>query len=98
MDSGFRRNDKVGIFGLFASSSTFYQTGFLIMPIYEFECSACRHVYERVMKVGEAYENLTCPECGVQQPKKLIGSCSFHSRERYEERLARRMAARAQEK
>jgi len=68
------------------------------MPIYEFECSACRHVYERVMKVGEACENLTCPECGAAKPKKLIGTCSFHSRERYEERLARRMAARAQEK
>jgi Arc/MetJ family transcription regulator len=30
--------------------------------------------------------------------KKLIGSCSFHRRERYEEGLARRMSARAQQK
>jgi putative FmdB family regulatory protein len=72
--------------------------GTSIMPIYEFECSACHHVFERVMKVSEAWENLTCPECSAAQPKKLIGSCSFHSRERYEEGLARRMSARAQEK
>ncbi len=40
---------------------------------------------------------LACPSCGVVNPKKLIGRTSFHSRERYEERLARRMAARAAE-
>jgi putative FmdB family regulatory protein len=68
------------------------------MPIYEFECSACNHVFERVMKVGEAYDDLTCAKCGAAKPKKIIGSCSFHSRERYEERLARRMASRMQEK
>ena len=68
------------------------------MPIYEFECSACNHIFERFMKVGEDYECLTCPECSAIKPKKLIGSCSFHSRERYEERLAGRMAARAQQK
>lgn len=68
------------------------------MPIYEFECSACSHVFERVMKVGEAYDDLTCVKCGAAKPKKIIGSCSFHSRERYEERLARRMASRMQPK
>ena len=68
------------------------------MPIYEFECSVCSHIFERLMKVGEDHENLTCPECGAVNPQKVIGRTSFHSRERYEERLARRMAARAQEK
>jgi putative FmdB family regulatory protein len=68
------------------------------MPIYEFECTACSHIFERFMKIGEGYEDLTCPECGALKPKKLIGSCRFHSRERFEERLARRMAARTQQK
>ncbi|MCX5844814.1 MAG: zinc ribbon domain-containing protein [Deltaproteobacteria bacterium] len=67
------------------------------MPLYEFECSACKHIFERVMKVGEDHEGLPCPECGVANPKKVIGRTSFHSRERYEERLARRMAARTAE-
>lgn len=68
------------------------------MPIYEFECSACGHLYERFMKVAEKYESLICSECGAVNPKKLVASCSFHSRERYEEGLANRMAARARHK
>ena len=67
------------------------------MPIYEFECTACRHVFERFMKVSEDQEDVTCPKCGATNPKKLIGRASFHSRERFEERLARKMAARQAE-
>ena len=67
------------------------------MPIYEFECIACKHIFERFMKVDEDQEGLTCPKCGAMNPRKLIGRASFHSRERFEERLARRMAARQSE-
>ena len=67
------------------------------MPIYEFECISCKHVFECFMKVDEDQKDLTCPECGAINPKKLIGRTSFHSRERFEERLARRMAARQAE-
>ena len=67
------------------------------MPIYEFECIPCKHVFERFMKVDEDQEGLTCPKCGAMNLKKLIGRTSFHSRERFEERLARRMAARQAE-
>ena len=67
------------------------------MPLYEFECSACAHIFERVMKVDEDLGGLACPACGAVNPRKLIGRTRFHSRERYEERLARRMAARAAE-
>ena len=68
------------------------------MPIYEFECTACKHSFERFMKVDEDLEGVTCPKCGAMNPKKLIGRVSFHSRERFEERLARRMAARQESK
>ena len=67
------------------------------MPIYEFECVTCKNIFECFMKVREGQEGLACPACGAFNPKKLIGRTSFHSRERYEERLARRMAARAAE-
>jgi len=67
------------------------------MPIYEFECSTCNHIFERLMKVGEDQGILACPACGAMNLKKLIGCTRFHSRERFEERLARRMAARAAE-
>ena len=64
------------------------------MPIYEFECTACKHIFESLMKVGESEEAQACPACGAANTTKLIGRTSFHSRERFEERLGRRMAAR----
>jgi putative FmdB family regulatory protein len=67
------------------------------MPIYEFECSSCKDIFELLMKVGEDKEGVTCPKCGARNPRELIGRTSFHSRERYEERLTRRMAARRAE-
>ena len=67
------------------------------MPLYEFECTACAHVFERVMKVNEDMGSLACPACGVLNPKKIIGRTCFHSRERFQERLGRRMAARTAE-
>ena len=42
------------------------------MPIYEFECKKCSHVFERFMKIEEGYEELACPACGVKDPKKLV--------------------------
>lgn len=68
------------------------------MPIYEFECSVCKHGFERFMKIAEDYQELHCPECGASHPKKLVASCSFHSRERFEERLSNKMASRVQNK
>jgi len=44
------------------------------MPIYEFECAKCVHVYERFMKIDEPYDDLECPSCGAKKPKKLVTS------------------------
>ncbi|MBA4423523.1 MAG: hypothetical protein C0390_10585 [Syntrophus sp. (in: bacteria)] len=38
------------------------------MPIYEYQCAACGHVFERIMKVGET--DPACPVCGTQKAKK----------------------------
>lgn len=42
------------------------------MPIYEYECIACGHCFERIMKVGE--EAPACPACGAEQPKRRINA------------------------
>ena len=42
------------------------------MPIYEFECKNCSHVFEWLMKIEENYEELACPTCGVKKLKKLV--------------------------
>jgi putative FmdB family regulatory protein len=38
------------------------------MPIYEYQCPTCGHVFERIMKVGE--EDPACPACRVKEVKK----------------------------
>jgi putative FmdB family regulatory protein len=40
------------------------------MPIYEYECTACGHLFERLMKVGE--EGAACPACGTKATKKRV--------------------------
>ncbi|MFA4917035.1 MAG: zinc ribbon domain-containing protein [Syntrophales bacterium] len=42
------------------------------MPIYEFECPKCTHVFERLMKIEEDYGDLACPKCGAKELKKLV--------------------------
>ena len=39
------------------------------MPIYEYGCSKCEVVFERLLKISEAEKPLTepCPECGSQE-------------------------------
>jgi putative FmdB family regulatory protein len=43
-----------------------------VMPIYEYECTACDHLFERIMKVGE--ENPPCPDCGGPEVRRLVTS------------------------
>mgnify|MGYP001566887518 FL=1 len=40
------------------------------MPIYEYECWACGHCFERIMKVGE--EAPVCPVCGEKETEKRV--------------------------
>lgn len=42
------------------------------MPVYEYECRSCGHIFERLQKVGEGYEDLACPECMTKNPRKLV--------------------------
>jgi putative FmdB family regulatory protein len=40
------------------------------MPIYEYACTACGHLFERIMKIGEKAPG--CPVCGVKETKKRV--------------------------
>lgn len=44
------------------------------MPIYEFECSKCRIIFEKLAPMGSTGEGLTCPECGGSQLRKCIST------------------------
>lgn len=42
------------------------------MPIYEFRCVHCGHVYELLTRLDESGENLECPECKGIGGRKLM--------------------------
>ena len=46
------------------------------MPIYEYQCDACGHVFDSLQKISEA--PLTkCPDCGAESLKKLVSAPAF---------------------
>jgi putative FmdB family regulatory protein len=46
------------------------------MPIYEYQCEACGHVFESLQKVSEA--PLTkCPDCGAEALTKMVSAPAF---------------------
>lgn len=46
------------------------------MPIYEYQCQACEHVFDVLQKMSD--EPLTyCPECGEPKLRKLLSAPNF---------------------
>ncbi|MBQ9537198.1 MAG: zinc ribbon domain-containing protein [Desulfovibrionaceae bacterium] len=46
------------------------------MPIYEYQCPKCQHIFEEWVKVADAHGMEPCPECGTSSPR-LISHTSF---------------------
>jgi putative FmdB family regulatory protein len=46
------------------------------MPIYEFECTACQAVFDRLQKLSDP-DPVDCPECGKPQVKRLLSAPQF---------------------
>lgn len=44
------------------------------MPLYEYECEACHHRFERIQKSYSDAPIGTCPKCGKGPVRKLISS------------------------
>jgi putative FmdB family regulatory protein len=43
------------------------------MPLYEYECTACGHRFERIRKFSDPPVE-TCPNCGEAKVQKLVSS------------------------
>ena len=41
------------------------------MPLYEYQCKACGHIFEREHAIGEK-KKYRCPECSCQKTQKLV--------------------------
>ena len=46
------------------------------MPIYEYGCGKCSHVFEKLQKVSDQPLR-TCPQCGADALSKLVSKTSF---------------------
>jgi putative FmdB family regulatory protein len=50
------------------------------MPLYEFECRKCEHVFDKVLTIKEMETTSpACPECGSEDVKKLMSSGGIKS-------------------
>lgn len=45
------------------------------MPIYEYQCPACEHAFEKLVKMGA--EPPPCPECGGVEVVKKVSAAGF---------------------
>lgn len=45
------------------------------MPLYEFKCRKCGHLFERLVRAGGDLPG-TCPKCGARRPEKLFSAFS----------------------
>jgi len=46
------------------------------MPIYEFECTDCSHVFDRLQKLSDPDPD-KCPECGQPKVRRRVTAPSF---------------------
>ena len=44
------------------------------MPIYEYKCSKCNHVFEKFQHIGSDGSELNCPVCKTPKPKKIFSA------------------------
>jgi putative FmdB family regulatory protein len=50
------------------------------MPIYEYQCGRCDHVFEElVLRVADEAE-LVCPACKEPQPQRILSASAISSR------------------
>lgn len=45
------------------------------MPIYEYECPACGHRFEKLVRINA--EPPPCPECSGSEVRKLVSASGF---------------------
>lgn len=46
------------------------------MPIYEFQCNACGHRFDRLQKLSDPDPSI-CPDCGAEQVQRQLSAPQF---------------------
>jgi putative FmdB family regulatory protein len=51
------------------------------MPIYEFKCNACQHVFDELVPMNTEGDLLKCPQCGQVGARRLVSAFAAHGLE-----------------
>jgi len=51
------------------------------MPIYEYKCNKCGHVFDMLVPLHTEGDNLACPECGHVGARRLVSAFAAHGLE-----------------
>jgi putative FmdB family regulatory protein len=49
------------------------------MPLYEYECGACKERFEMIRRMSERDYKVECPKCGKKQAQRLLSCFSTSS-------------------
>jgi putative FmdB family regulatory protein len=62
------------------------------MPLYDFECRKCSHIFEAFLRLSEGTDELPCPKCGAGNPRKLISACRTNAWSSFLDNLERKVS------
>jgi putative FmdB family regulatory protein len=49
------------------------------MPIYEYQCSRCEHVFEELILRASDEAELACPSCQQDEPVRILSAAAVSS-------------------
>jgi len=44
------------------------------MPIYEYRCVNCGHIFDKFQSIGADNSSVECPKCGTPRPERLFSA------------------------
>ena len=47
------------------------------MPIFEFRCAACSHIFEKICVNSTDQVDLVCPECGATTLERVVSQTNY---------------------
>lgn len=62
------------------------------MPLFDFQCNSCGHLFEALLLPSEPPEELSCPACGEKGVRKLPAPFKTNAWSRFLDALERRVS------
>jgi putative FmdB family regulatory protein len=61
------------------------------MPLYDYECVKCSHVFEVFLKASETDDALACPKCKAGKPRRLVSQFKTHGWSQFLDKMEKRI-------